>query len=220
MRKLLVLLFPILLVGCQGGDAAPSAPAPVPPKPIASKVEAPGNKKETAIQLVNGDESVTVGLTSKAAFRVFPPAHEGDVGPEHLPEGFAAPYQAKTWETAGRGFGVILYDDLVIAAMYQAEQISDEAVEKMVQDHQSKLGVLSPEVIPGERVTYRFWELSGQRLMICALKNGKGSDVTIAMGDDVVMDGLGASPAQARTSIAKISQLLSGPKPGATRINP
>lgn len=212
MRKLLVLLLPLMLVGCQGGDSAPSAL--VAPKPIAPKVEAPGSTEATAIQLVNGEGSVTVGLSAKAAFRVFPPSHEGDIGPEQLPEGFASPYLAKTWETAGRGFGVILYDDTVVGAMYQAEQISDEAVDKLVVDHQAKLGVLAPDEITGERVAYRFWELNGQRLMICTLKNGKDSDVTIAMGVDKVMDGLGASPAQARTSIDKITKLLSAPKPG------
>jgi len=84
---------------------------------------------------------------------------------------------------------------------------------------------LAPKEVTGERVKYRFWEVldekgHGQRLMICAFRHDKGTDVTIAMGDDVVMDALGASESQAATAVDKIKEILSMPKPEAPAIKP
>jgi len=218
MRKLLVLILPVLLAGCQGGDSAPPAQAPV--TPSSPPVDKPATYASTAICLVNGESTVTVGSAAATAFKAFPPLRDGDIGIEQLPEGFLRPYQAKSWETAGRGFGVILYDEVVEAAMFQEDQVSDEAVDKVVRDHQAKLGALSPETVAGERASYWFWEVDGQRLMICAFKNGRGTDLTLAMGDNVVMNKLGASVQDARTSIKRISDILATPKQTGVQTTP
>ncbi len=55
-------------------------------------------------------------------------------------------------------------------------------------------GRLPTVKVSGKKVTYWFWELNNQRLMICAFQSSsknKGLELTIAMGDDVVLDALG-----------------------------
>jgi len=142
MRKILALCLPLLVVGCQGGDTPPSTTTPS--APTVAALGRPATAKSSAVALVNGGDEVTVGMTAKNAFKVFPPPNDGDLGQEQLPPVFQPPYAAKTWETTGRGFGVITYEEYVAAAIYEVDQASDEMVDRFTDVQQSICG-LGPE---------------------------------------------------------------------------
>jgi len=90
--------------------------------------------------------------------------------------------------------------------MFHEDELKQERVDEIVQEHRDQLGGVRPDnLITAKRVTYWFWKMENQRLMICAFqKDQRGIELTVAMGDDVVMDALGMSPEQAAKDAALV----------------
>lgn len=219
MRARWLILGTLALVGCQGGTPD-TTPAPLPSSPAPEEALHPSTTP-TLIGIQHGERVVHVGMTPDDAFRVFDDARKGGIIDEQLPPGLKSPFRARSLESAGRGFGVIAYDDKVVMAMSQEERQNEEALESAVFRHQEMLGAeLQPKRFEGNRVSYWFWEKDGQRLMICAFKTDKGVDLTIAMGDDKVMDALNASPEKAETTSKRIDLQTAPSSPSETTSNP
>jgi len=207
MKRLLWLgLAAAVSVGCQGSDSTSveTAPGQVVQKP--KDVGAPVTTSPTKICLVLPKTPlITVGYP--APTKIFDYFRDPKkLGNEYsdLPTNFTPPYGSRIWETAHKGFGEITYNDNLVAAMYQEGPVTEDQVQEIVAAHKNQLG---PQDIPikGNRVRYWFWEKDGQRLMICAFQTERqGLKLTLAMGDDAVLEGLGISPANATADAAKL----------------
>jgi hypothetical protein len=173
-------------------------PAPYPPVP-------------TKIALVSDERTVRVGMRPTEAFAALRELQESGFEDERLPSGFAAPYRARSRETASGGFGVISYRDQVVAAMHQELKVSYERVQEVLESHRKHMGREADQQVAGSRVNYWFWEEDNQRLMILAFRKdpSDGVQLTVAMGDRTVMDALKASPTLAEIERDRVDRILS-----------
>jgi len=175
----------------------------------------PSQLGATQIALVRRGEPVTVGMKPEEAFRIF--KDPGRLGFERndLPPGFPEGYRARTWEAESQGFGVITFNDRIVVAMYQEERANQERVSEFVRVHQERMGQMRPQIINGRRVSYWFWELDGQRLMICAFQTERdGVRITTSMGDAGVLEALGVNYDRALRDQEKIDRALTQPTAG------
>jgi hypothetical protein len=210
-----LVLLGLIVVGCQGTETANTQPTSVAPIKAAS-VPSPRTKEPTDIAMsVRRGTPITVWSSPDSAFRKFQDPKQ--VGFEYniLPPKFEPPYSARTWEEdhAHIGFGEILYDGGLAAAVYQEDRANQDRLDELVRDHQDLVGRLVPTTLQGKKVSYWFWDKDDQRLMICAFATGPNViKVTVAIGDDVVMDAMGMSPDQAAKDQIKVdSSLLKTP---------
>jgi hypothetical protein len=191
MRRVLPIALPLLLVGCQSAGGA-AATSPDSAKVPETMVGAPRTTKATDIAILSGTGAVTVGMQPDEAFRAFPRVAGYEF--EQNPPGFGDNYRSRHWEDGRRhGFGVILYQSRVVGAMYQEDNATQERVNEFLKLHETRIGAPTATVA-GKHLNYWFWEKDGQRLMISAYApDGSGIQLTAAMGDSVVMDGIGAT---------------------------
>ncbi len=207
-----LILIATVLAGCQGGAAlAPEASSP--PVVKEASVSAPITREATDIALVvRPGNPITVWSSADAAFRKFQDPKQVGFEYDNLPPKFQPPYSARTWEEdhIHMGFGEILYNGGLAAAIYQEDKGNQDRVDRLVRDHQDQMGSrLTPTTLKGKRVSYWFWEKDDQRLMICAYATDRDViKITVAIGDNVVMDALGMSPDQARKDQIKVDMSL------------
>lgn len=201
------------MVGLAGCQPAPVAPTPPQAAVTIATVTAPSHLGSTNIALVRQDRAVTVGMRVTEAFDIFRDAREGGFEDERLPAGFAPPYRARSWETSQRGFGVISYQDVVAAAMYQERDCPLDRLGDYVDLHTRRMNRSPDRQIFSKHLNYYFWEEDGQRLMILGFQKpgGSGVQLTMAMGDTVVMDAIGASIASAEREKERVDKLLVEP---------
>jgi hypothetical protein len=208
-RALWLTLVGALLAGCQAGDALNAdTEAPTAPKvasvgePATSKARVTKDTNEIGLVVRRSGPPITVWSSGDAAFRMFRDKNQVGFEYDDLPPKFEPPhYSAKTWEEdhIHMGFGEILYDDLLVAAVYQEDHANQDRVLELVRDHQDQVGDLKDTPILGKHVSYWFWEKDNRRLMICAYETGHDVlKITVAMGDRVVMDALDMSIDKAR----------------------
>ena len=198
----------LLLAGCQGGESPATETAhPASVKKV-TPVGEPSTKAPTKVGLViKKGPPITVGYAlPDKAFDLFRKSSSFGLEFDDAPARFEYPYRVRIWETAHNGFGEIIYDGDLVGAMYQESKVKQERVDEVVAAHREQMGGQRPDqLITGKRVTYWFWENEKQRLMICAYqKNTRGIELTVAMGDDVVMDALGMSGDLARADAEKM----------------
>lgn len=209
MRRLLFLAVALALAGCQGAAPVPT----VEPAAMAApaSVKPPETTSPTQIALIRRNQAVTVGMRPDDAFRIFRETREGGFEDERLPPRFTRPYAARSWESGSRGFGVITFEDRVVAAMYQEDKASYERALELVQVHQDRMGAAADHVYAGKRLTYWFWEKDKQRLMILAFRSTgpEGVRITMTMGDAVVLDALRIAPEIAEKEVPNVDQRMS-----------
>ena len=200
----------LALAGCQSGDALIPEPEPATDHAKVDSVAKPVSFSATEIALVIVKNPITVGYSSEGAFQLFHDRDSSKSGFEKvdLPPKFQFPYRALTWESGHSGFGEITYNSVLVFAMYQ-EDVSalykgdkaQDRVDQLVKDHKDQLNGKAPDEVKGEkggRIHYYFWDEDNQRLMICSYQNAQDETmVTVAMGDDVVMDALDMSKQKA-----------------------
>ncbi len=210
VRRALPLAVALVLSGCQGAAPVVGPPTPSEAARVEARVAPPKNPTPTDIALVRRGQLVSVGMTADEAFRVFRDPREGGFEDERLPPNFAAPYRARSWEGKDRGFGVITYQDRVVAAMYQEQKASYQRALEFVQVHQDRLQRPADITVPGRKVNFWFWEQDDQRLRVCAFQSGgkDGVKITTAMGDITVLDALNASPSKAREEAPRVDRLM------------
>ena len=117
------------------------------------------------------------------------------------PARFGSAFEAHGWEATDRqgdrvvsyGYGVITYKDLVVAAIYHAEDQENSFAQQILETQRNGTGSLKMTEVKTGDVQWDFWEEGTQRLMVLQDKGKKGTDVTILMGDSKVLDALGAS---------------------------
>lgn len=200
----------IAAVGCQNGESTVSDSTAA-TRPRVATVAEPATLVATDIGLVvRHGQPITVGFSSDTAFRMFrDPKQATGFEYDDLPPKFQWPYKARTWEEAHMGFGEILYNGQLVAAMYQEDRGNQDRVDELVREHKDQVNGRSPTMISGKHVTYWFWEKEGQRLMICAYPSGRDIvKITVAMGDDVVMDALGIAQDKARKDQLQVDMSL------------
>ena len=209
--KLLSLLGLVaVLAGCQTAEPVAQQPIPiVVPRKVAA-VGRPRSTTPTKIALVvRRGLPITVGFG--APNKAFDPFRDPKIFVSEfndLPARFEYPYTARTWEAGKMGLGEILYDGDLVGAVYHQDQAKQERIDEIVAAHKDQLDGRRPDrLITSRRVTYWFWQIDTQRLMICAYqKDQKGIELTVAMGDEVVMDALGMSPEQAAADAKKVDE--------------
>jgi|GEM_PF-3003023 len=205
-----------LLAAAAASGCAPDVDTPAPPKEAetapAVNLTALSTDPSQAVGLFRGDGVVKVGDTWEKARALIPgpsTAYELHDLPKKLPEQF----EVKGWETSeGEGYGMILYQDRIVAAMYQLQGTKEDEVNEFYTSESKGMGPITPTTYVGNGLRFWFWkdDKTRQSTMMCAQQKRRGIDLTIAMGDDQILDVLGATDTNAR----KLT-LLTGGKPAA-----
>jgi len=205
-QRLLVLIAgPLFLVGCSGTEPMTHPAATAPIKPSAPTVGEPFTTEPTKMALIHKGKTVTVGMSADAALKVFQDVRSGGFEADQLPPGFAEPYRARSWEDGQHGFGVILYNDRVVSAMYQEEVASFDRLKEFVLEYRAVLNGVQPQLIQGKRVDYWIWDKDDQRVVICGFEADPNRvKITACMGDSRVLDAIGMSYERAIRDQAKV----------------
>lgn len=226
MKLIGALLALALLAGCQSATDAPKPPDAV--EGAVAKVDPPFTSSETIIALnLPDNKKVVVGEDMNKAYEDLLAGRTGGFVSERLPPGFNHPYSAKSWQGAEDGFGLIAYEGKIVCAMQQELRSSLEHANNVRANYVSLMNGMEPEVIPGERVTYYFWnrdvEADGivkgrQKLMIMVFQSPRtGVFLATAMGDERVMNALGMNEEEARADQISADKILSTQENGANR---
>lgn len=213
---LALALLSIVLAGCgnategaTNGIDQPSNSAAEQTVALSGKVERDDN-----IGLVWDTRSVHVGDSWDAASKVFP-ERAGAYELRQLPARFGKEFESHGWETnAGEGYGVITYRDNVVAAIYHVGDIEESRAREIVTAQRNGTGPIAPRTFADTKLEYTFWEDHNQRLMTLLEKTEKGFNVTIAMGDQAVLDAIGASPRAALALVGRIDEPGTRSTPG------
>ena len=191
-----------LVAGCSGEEAKEAVAKTVAPDSGVSlggkAVRVPG------IAMSWDGQAVRVGDSWEVAQRVFPEPRHGTYPLRTLPERFGNHFEAHGWESnAGQGFGVITEEDLVVAAIYHAEDASDDYAQRLLDAQRGGSGEIQMNDVSDGTLRWDYWEDGGQRLMVLRDKGKKGTDVTVLMGDAKVLDALGATrPSASNPAVA------------------
>jgi len=192
----------MILAGCQASEAvAPESSGQATQNiatvggPISRRLE---NRDPNEIGLkVRPGPAITVYSSADDAFRIFHDPKVVGFESDDLPPTFQPPlYSARTWEedTLHMGFGEILYNRELVAAIYEEDKANQQRLNELVNDHQDQVGSLQPRTLTGKHVSYWFWDKDDRRLMICGYFTGHDVvKITVAVGDRRVMDGLDMS---------------------------
>jgi hypothetical protein len=165
--------------------------------PIVRNVEPP-TFGATDLAIRGGAVVVKVGDTAENIDRAFPqPANAATF--TELPSQFNGLYRARGFENATLGFGAIYYDNQVACAIHRIENITVGEVNQIVEQYTRAQGDPA-EKIQGASIAYWFWKEGSQIQMICSAPDrtqNQRFDLTIGLGDKVVMEALRMTPLQA-----------------------
>ena len=229
MRRLLLLLIPLVALGCGDQQAAPTQEPPVisatraaqPPKQQPLSDPTFGPEARLGLARISG-RLTKVGMTLDDALSNFgqpPGTYEKSELPPSLGEP-GRPYEAWGWQTKGEGFGAILFKGRVAAAIYQHERLIATQLDELLRLHEDTFGQPAKTAI-GKYVRYWFWFSGGtvdkpeQILMICGTEvGGRKFNVTAAIGIQPVMDALGMTADAASRDQVKADSLIEKQRSG------
>ncbi len=204
-RRLILGLQIVFCAGC--ASQAPDVALGAPQVSVNQSLDLAGRLEPSKIGIYKDQDSVKVGDSWEKAKQVFP-ASRGAYDFYDLPPPIPRKYEAHGWETPkGEGFGVITLDGGAVLAMYQLEHAKQDTVLEMEKAQQDHIGD-APTVVSGRSVTYWFWSdpAAHQTLMVCALATSADLNLTIATGDDNVLQRLGISVEAARRKANQVDQ--------------
>jgi hypothetical protein len=201
MRRLpLLCLAALIVVGCAADGEPAETPKPADGAPAVSLSEI--STDPSPVGLFNGNATVLVGDSSEKA-KTFRPILPTSYPLKDLPAKLPAELEVRGWEASEEGYGLILYQDKVVAAMYQSQNTTLDEVNDWVGQERRHMDKIPPVQLAGTGLQYWFWSdpKSKQTAMVCAQQKKRGFDLTVAMGDDSVLTILGASVLNARKLI-------------------
>lgn len=191
----------VALAGCSAEEAKEAVAQAAKPD---EGVQVAGKAVRTeGIALSWDGNAVHVGDSWEVAQRVFP-ERRASYRLRALPQRFGRDFEAHGWETNdGQGYGVITHDDLVVAAVYHAEDVEPDYARSLFEAQRAGTGALPMRDELNGSLAWDVWESGTQRLMVLRDKGKRGIDVTVLMGDSKVLDALGATrPNSTATQIA------------------
>lgn len=190
-HALWVALLAVVAVGCGGEkSAAPSSPT----KPVASASQAPsdGARSKSGLYLSNDQARFSVNDSVEEALRLYErPTKAYDI--RELPEPLANEkgLRAAGWAKGGDGYGLIVSNDKVIAAVATRAGRNRTDVDAAVSAYEELFSSVGSAPLEGNTAKYWFFEDGSHRLMICGAKTRKGDwTFTLALGEQWVMDRL------------------------------
>lgn len=225
MRRTQNLILATVVVAAMTGCGAPTEPPNLDEQeaPVEQKVGTPVASARSLIAFFKRSGAVRVGDTIAHAFDVAPmPPRSFEI--TQLPSRFARPYSTRGWETANEGFGLISYNGVIVASLYQKRNADPDVLYEILELQEKGLRTIRNELVAGGKIRYWFWETPAiegggpaknakgepvsHRLMVCALQQGTKLNITVAMGDTVVLDALGANKAKAHSDTERIDAMF------------
>lgn len=179
-----VALLAGVAAGCGGEKPAASPSAP---KPVASVSEAPdgGLRTKSGLYLSNDQARFSVNDSVEEALRLFErPTKAYDI--RELPEPLVSEkgLRAAGWAKGGDGYGLIVSNDQVIAAVATRAGRNRTDVDAAVSVYKELFSSVEAAPLEGKTAKYWFFEDGSHRLMICGAKTRKGDwTFTLALGE-------------------------------------
>ena len=146
------------------------------------------------LKLVNYRRELHLGEPVADAMAAFPKPPKAYPFSD-LPPGLDSPFEAKGWELAKDGFGIIGYEGLTALAVRQWEQLDTRLVDDLVQQVKDANKEFEPQMIQTEKATYWMWLDGDYRLLVSISAISKStSHLVISLGDQSLMDFLDLKP--------------------------
>jgi len=160
--------------------------------------------------LQNSGKKLAIGDAGASAFDVFPkPSNDRVLAVHDLPATLTGQnYVANGWDDETEGFGVILQQNRVVAALYTVKSLANDLSQVLIQNYESLNPGLKLTHLTAKNLDYYFWEMNGQRLMLLVQKNDKQSNrITLILGIDSILNALRANPELANADIKNLETL-------------
>lgn len=169
----------------------------------------PGSPTAQTLAILKDGKQLKVGDSASEAGLIFPqPQAQHVYKLSTLPaslKGFG--YSVVGWESGSLGFGAIISGDKIVAALYTEKQDSKQRTDGIIGNY-TQTFVIPPTHLTAPGLNYYFWQSGSDRLMLLDQKIDRNSHrVTIAVGENPVMDQLRADPAHVRTDLAQLKSL-------------
>ncbi len=168
---------------------------------------------DSRLGLISGPELLRVGDSERRALDLFPKPAKQSFDRSELPPMLDKPFRARGWESKMESFGLILLNGQVIVAVIETEAIEREFATEKVELYRKTFNEIEPQIIVNQSVSYWFWNLGRRRLMICLASNrDKTLGLTIALGDESMMDALRMDAVSAAKDARQAATLLNATK--------
>lgn len=211
-------LFVMVLAGCSAPEA--KVEEPVAKKTDSDTVETPVPNRSRPVDLpMNGklaffrtqDGKIVkaqVGDSLEHVFSVFPKPPRAIDANELPAELKGRGLTAQGWDNpTGRpadAFATIMAGGRSGLLMRQLIRTTSDGLEAQIEIAKANFGEPTNKPISVGNIGYWFWEDSGQRYMICAIKHSeKDIDITVSLGTDELMNTLRMSPTAASADAKK-----------------
>ncbi len=199
LSPLLLVIPALFLAGCGSGEENKESAKATPQSEDSVQPAGKAVRAEGIAMSFEGN-TVHVGDAWESAEKLFP-EHRGSYRLRSLPARFGSSFEAHGWESTDRqgdrvvsyGYGVVTYKDMVIAAVYHAEDQEPAHAQELLDAQRNGTGTLKMTEVKTGDLQWNYWEDGTQRLMVLQDKGKKGTDVTVLMGDAKVLDALGAT---------------------------
>ncbi len=218
MRRILILAYGLVLCGCAEPPAHDTTGVvPGVDSPPAA-VLLPDYEKLSNLGLLSRKGTVKVGMTREEALDMFvePP---GSYEKSDLPPSIAAPFEAFAWQTRTEGFGMILYQNKVGAAVHEIDKVTPDRLDEVVRAYQSQYGPAFTH-LQGRHVEYWFWQSRsqagrGDHLLMVTKVQAKPNllNITEAIGTVPVMEALRMTEQSANGDLARADRMLDEQRP-------
>ncbi|MEQ1933461.1 MAG: hypothetical protein ABL962_06230 [Fimbriimonadaceae bacterium] len=202
----LVLSSFMLVAGCSA-PALPERPQTMPAIVLPKTVEAPGRLEATTLGLITESDRLHVGDSLEQVEKLFP-APSGSVAIKELPEAFGTRYEGYGFDTGTRSFGSIFFEDKLALAMIYRNAVKVVDSDLIMKSYKDAFGLPEQTVGKGP-ITYAFWEIQDQRLMICVSTDQKTNlrNLTISVGHKNMMSALRMGERYATNDVRNAEQL-------------
>ncbi len=195
-RLIVAILAAFTLAGCSNVESMKFGPKTV-FEDVKEKLEAPGKPFTPRFSIGQGSRRVQAWDNVDDAREVFARPKRAFEFSDR-PATLGSAFKTEGWESASDGYGIISYEDRVVAAVREQYKVAPEAVRNMFMAFIDAYQPMEPTRILGQTCEYAFWTLGDEVLMISSVKVADGQfNLTIAVGDKLVMSALRMDPALA-----------------------
>ncbi len=216
IRKLWLAAAVFISIGCQSDASITSSSAKKDETLPVEFVGLPNTLIKTELAIFPDRGHLNVGDSWETAIEIFkPPKNSFDFS--DLPPRFKnPPYRARGWDSRTESFGVIMAQGRIAAAMYQLPKSDLDQLNELVNKHRRALLPLVASHVQGRHAQYWIWSKGTQRLAIVGLESQNTVRITIALGDNIVMDALELSERDAARDSKQVDEFFDSKLPKGT----
>lgn len=205
------LALALVSAGCSGGQAqspaAQSQPVEAPAETLLNPATLVFPASEPQLSLKMQDSEVKLGISQEEAKKLFPrPGRSFPI--QDLPSGLDSQFEVSGWEQGPLSIGMISAKGRVALFLEIQEKADEASALERVSEVSSRHGLPTSTIHQGN-VRYWFWDVPGERIMICLSPDGSGRfALSCALGHPILMSTMRMSSPLAAEDAAEAEKIM------------